>query len=173
MKSGNDDESKKSKHDPERFKRSSQGLRAFKHDELPENPTIVLFPGQGAQFVGMAKSLVDIPEAMDMFEIASSILKLVSIEIDFILNRIGFKLIVFFSPSLRYDLLKLCNEGPLDKLNQTIYCQPAVMVTSLGALELLKQHKSDAISRCIGTAGFSLGEITSLVFAGSLPFDEG
>lgn len=47
------------------------------------------------------------------------------------------------------------------------------MVTSLAALELLKQHRSDAIESCIGTAGFSLGEITSLVFAGALQFDHG
>lgn len=71
----NDDKPNKSKHNLERFLRSSQGLRAFNHDECPENPTIVLFPGQGSQFVGMAKSLVDIPEAVDMFDIASSILK--------------------------------------------------------------------------------------------------
>lgn len=73
----------------------------------------------------------------------------------------------------RYDLLKLCNEGPQKKLNETIYCQPAIMVTSLAALELLRRHREDGISKCIGTAGFSLGEITSLVFAGALPFDEG
>lgn len=47
------------------------------------------------------------------------------------------------------------------------------MVTSLASLELLKQQRKDAIESCIGTAGFSLGEITSLVFAGALPFDQG
>lgn len=69
--------------------------------------------------------------------------------------------------------MKLCNEGPADKLNQTIHCQPAVMVTSLAALELLKQHRPNAIESCIATAGFSLGEITSLAFAGGLQFDQG
>lgn len=73
----------------------------------------------------------------------------------------------------RYDLLKLCNEGPEDKLNKTVHCQPAILVTSLASLELLKKHRKDAIESCIGTAGFSLGEITSLVFAGALPFDQG
>lgn len=47
------------------------------------------------------------------------------------------------------------------------------MVTSLAALELLKKHRADAIESCIGTAGFSLGEITALVFAGALPYDQG
>lgn len=73
----------------------------------------------------------------------------------------------------RYDLLKLCNSGPIEQLNQTIYCQPAVMVTSLAALELLKKHQPNAIESCIGTAGFSLGELTALVFAGAIPFDAG
>lgn len=73
----------------------------------------------------------------------------------------------------RYDLLKLCLEGPEDKLDQAIYCQPAVMVTSLAALELLKKERPKAIESCVATAGFSSGEITSLVFAGSIPFDRG
>lgn len=77
------------------------------------------------------------------------------------------------SNSHRYDLLKLCNEGPEDKLNKTVYCQPAILVTSLASLELLKKHQRNAIESCIGTAGFSLGEITSLVFSGALPFDRG
>lgn len=69
--------------------------------------------------------------------------------------------------------MKLCNEGPADKLNQTIYCQPAIMVTSLAALELLKLHRRNAIESCIATAGFSLGEITALAFAGAMKFDQG
>lgn len=60
------------------FLRQSQGLHAFRPDEIPENPTIVLFPGQGSQFVGMAKSLVNIPEAKDMFDIASDVLRFLS-----------------------------------------------------------------------------------------------
>lgn len=59
----------------QQFLRQSQGLHAFRPDECPDNPTIILFPGQGSQFVGMAKSLVDIPEAKDMFDIASDVLR--------------------------------------------------------------------------------------------------
>lgn len=47
------------------------------------------------------------------------------------------------------------------------------MVTSLAALEQLKEERPQAIENCTATAGFSLGEITSLVFAGALPFDRG
>lgn len=62
--------------DRRRFLRQSQGLHAFRPDECPANPTIVLFPGQGSQFVGMAKSLVNIPETKEMFDIASEVLRL-------------------------------------------------------------------------------------------------
>lgn len=64
-----------------RFLKQSQGLHAFRPDEIPENPTIILFPGQGAQFVGMAKSLANIPAAKDMFDIASDVLRFVRIYI--------------------------------------------------------------------------------------------
>lgn len=73
----------------------------------------------------------------------------------------------------RYDLLKLCLEGPKEKLDQTVYCQPAIMVSSLAALERLKEERPNAIDNCVATAGFSLGEITALVFAGAIPFDKG
>lgn len=73
----------------------------------------------------------------------------------------------------RYDLLKLCLEGPQEKLNQTVYCQPAVMVASLAALEHLKEERPNALESCTATAGFSLGEITALVFAGAITFDRG
>lgn len=57
-----------------RFLRQSQGQHAYSPEEMPTNPTIVLFPGQGSQFVGMAKSIVDIPAATELFEIASDVL---------------------------------------------------------------------------------------------------
>lgn len=47
------------------------------------------------------------------------------------------------------------------------------MVTSLAALEQLKEERPNAIDACLATAGFSLGEITSLIFAGAIPFDKG
>lgn len=116
-----------------------------KHD--PRNTSIILFPGQGSQYVGMAKNLLKFPMAKDLFELANYL--------------------------LGYDLLKLCLEGPREKLDQTKYCQPAVMVTSLAAIERLKEERPKAIDNCVATAGFSLGEITALVFAGALGFERG
>lgn len=64
--------------------------RNHKHYESSNTgPTIVLFPGQGSQFVGMAKSLVNIPDAKQLFDKASEILKYVKYIFDF---QHGFKL---------------------------------------------------------------------------------
>lgn len=120
-------------------------VERFKQD--PRETSIVLFPGQGSQYVGMGKELLKFPMTKDLFELASYILK--------------------------YDLLKLCLEGPKEKLDQTMYCQPAIMVCSLAAIERLKEERPNAIDNCTGTAGFSLGEITALVFAGALGFERG
>jgi [acyl-carrier-protein] S-malonyltransferase len=81
-----------------------QAGKAFRSKTDPRETSIILFPGQGAQFVGMAKNLIKIPEARDMFELASDV--------------------------LGYDLLKLCLQGPKSDLDKTIYCQPAVMVNN-------------------------------------------
>lgn len=118
-----------------------------KSKQDPRETSIVLFPGQGSQYVGMGKELLKFPMARDLFDLASYILK--------------------------YDVLKLCLEGPKEKLDQTRYCQPAIMVCSLAALERLKEERPNAIGNCVGAAGFSLGEITALVFAGALGFERG
>ncbi|XP_005187564.1 probable malonyl-CoA-acyl carrier protein transacylase, mitochondrial [Musca domestica] len=112
----------------------------------PKETSIILFPGQGTQYVGMASKLIRFPEARRIFELANEV--------------------------LGYDLLKLCLEGPVEKLNRTEHAQHAVMVSSLAALEQLKEERPKAIDTCVATAGFSLGEITALVFAGVLPFDK-
>lgn len=95
----------------------------------------------------MADKLKRIPEAMDMFYIAKDI--------------------------LGYDLFELCSKGPKYKLNQTAYAQPAIAVTSLASLERLREARPNSIENCVGTAGFSLGEISALIFAGAIPFDQG
>lgn len=47
------------------------------------------------------------------------------------------------------------------------------MTTSLANLEVLREERPDAVYNCVGSAGFSLGEITALIFAGALQFDQG
>lgn len=110
--------------------------------------TAFLFPGQGAQTVGMAAALCNsLPAAQELFNRASA--------------------------ALGYDLLHVCVHGPAERLNATDVSQPAIFVASLAALEQLKASEPDAAAGVVATAGLSLGEYTALVFAGAMSFDDG
>lgn len=69
--------------------------------------------------------------------------------------------------------MKLCNKGPKKQLNQTDKAHVAIVVASLAHLERLKEMRANSVRDCVGTAGFGIGEITSLIFAGSLQFEQG
>ena len=101
-----------------------------------------IFPGQGSQSVGMGKELVlNFKIAAQIFEEAS--------------DAIG------------VNLKKLSFEGPEDELNLTANTQPAILTTSIAALEVLKAEtelQADLL------AGHSLGEYTALVHGGSFTF---
>jgi [acyl-carrier-protein] S-malonyltransferase len=107
-----------------------------------------LFPGQGAQTVGMARTLCEsLPAARQLFIEASAI--------------------------LGYDLLDVCVKGPAERLNATAVSQPAIFVASLAALESLRGTDPAVVSSCEAAAGLSLGEYVALVFAGALNFRDG
>jgi [acyl-carrier-protein] S-malonyltransferase len=74
---------------------------------------------------------------------------------------------------LGYDLAKICFEGPAAELDTTEISQPAIFVTSLAALEMLRADSPDVAQSCAMAAGLSLGEYTALVFAGALSFEDG
>ena len=76
------------------------------------------------------------------------------------------------SAILGYDLLAVCRSGPADRLNTTAVSQPAILVASLAALELLRSRDGHPLDAATVTAGLSLGEYTALVFAGVLDFDD-
>eukprot|EP00240_Pyramimonas_obovata_P004837 CAMPEP_0118920922 /NCGR_PEP_ID=MMETSP1169-20130426/343_1 /TAXON_ID=36882 /ORGANISM="Pyramimonas obovata, Strain CCMP722" /LENGTH=386 /DNA_ID=CAMNT_0006861543 /DNA_START=47 /DNA_END=1207 /DNA_ORIENTATION=- len=109
-----------------------------------------LFPGQGAQSVGMAKEAVEAtPAAKALFDKAAEI--------------------------LGYDLLEVCAEGPAEKLNSTVVSQPAIYVSSLAAVEVLRAQEGgqETIDSADVAAGLSLGEYTALAFAGAFSFEDG
>jgi len=54
---------------------------------------------------------------------------------------------------LGYDLLQLCLEGPKEKLDDTVYSQPALFVAGLAAVERLRQDNAQAVKNCSATAG--------------------
>ena len=102
-----------------------------------------VFPGQGAQFVGMGKDLYDNnPKAKELFEKANDI--------------------------LGYRITDIMFDGTDDVLKQTKVTQPAVFLHSvIKAISLGDEFKPSMV------AGHSLGEFSALVAAGALNFEDG
>ena len=101
----------------------------------------ILFPGQGAQVVGMGRDVYEkSPAGRAVFDLADGVL--------------GFR------------LTEVIFNGPEEKLTETDISQPAILTTSLALLAALREMgwRGEAAA----TAGLSLGEYTALVFAGAL-----
>jgi [acyl-carrier-protein] S-malonyltransferase len=110
--------------------------------------TAFIFPGQGAQTVGMGADVAQAyPVAAALFDKANAIL-------GFDLKTIGF-------------------EGPAEKLNSTTMSQPAIFVTSAALLEILRTSPATANVKPDVTAGLSMGEYTALYAAGAISFEDG
>ena len=108
-------------------------------------PIGFLFPGQGAQFVGMGKDLcAESPAACELFKKADEI--------------------------LGYSISKVCFEGPETELTRTLYAQTGILVTSLAALFALRE-KIPGLQPSL-VAGLSLGEFTALTAAGAISFED-
>lgn len=65
---------------------------------------------------------------------------------------------------LGYDLLKLCLEGPKEKLDDTVFSQPALYVAGLAAVEKLRQDNLAAVNECTATAGLPSTHIDILAY---------
>ena len=105
----------------------------------------VLFPGQGTQYVGMGKDFyVTFKESQEVFDRASEV--------------------------LGFDVPALCFSKSREELNKTSMCQPAILVTSIAILEVLRKNSSLWKDASLAVAGLSLGEYTAHVSAGSLSF---
>lgn len=107
-----------------------------------------LFPGQGAQAIGMGRALhARHAVVRELFEEASSL--------------------------LGYDLADICFNGPADRLAMTEFSQPALFVTSMAAIEAMRIEHPEWLERAHVTAGLSLGEYTAVCFAGGFRFADG
>ena len=109
-----------------------------------------LFPGQGAQYVGMGKELYNnFPESKAVFDEAENVLPHANIK-------------------------RLCFQGPIEELTQTANSQVCILVASIAALEALgSRFKAQGVDLDItACAGLSLGELTSLVAAKSISFED-
>ena len=106
-----------------------------------------LFPGQGAQHVGMGKDLhAGIPAARAVFEAADE--------------------------ALGFPLSALCFEGPEDELQRTVNAQPALVAHGVAALAAAIDRGSVAEGPAF-LAGHSLGEYAALIAAGAIGFEDG
>lgn len=107
-----------------------------------------IFPGQGAQKVGMGRDLFEaFPEARAVFEQADA--------------------------ALERDLSTIIFQGPEDELVRTINTQPAILVTSLACLAAARANGDTLGPEPEFMAGHSLGEYTALVAAGALRIEDG
>ena len=102
-----------------------------------------VFPGQGSQYVGMGSEV----------------------------NRVFYEAAQIIGDAescLGYDISELCFFGPQEKLDQTEYAQPAILLTSVVLFELLKKFDVEPVV----VAGLSLGEYTALVASGAMTLQE-
>ncbi|MFA5524771.1 MAG: ACP S-malonyltransferase [Tissierellales bacterium] len=102
-----------------------------------------VFPGQGAQYIGMGKEIAErYPAADRVFNMSSEILNL--------------------------DMKNLCFDGSDEDIVKTEFTQPAILTTSIAILKVIEEYGISA-EIC---AGLSLGEYTALVYSGALHFED-
>lgn len=108
--------------------------------------TVLMFSGQGAQSVGMAKTLYEnFDSVKNLFDRAD--------------ETLGFK------------LSQICFEGPSSELTKTNICQPALYLHGFAVVEVLKEK--GMLGDVVSAIGLSLGELTAHAFAGTYTFEEG
>ena len=106
----------------------------------------VIFPGQGAQAVGMGRDIAEAsPRASAVFKLADEV--------------------------LGFGLSAICFDGPADELGRTDIQQPAIFVVSVAIWEAFLEAGGSADHFC-AAAGLSLGEYTALHIGGAMSFED-
>ena len=124
------------------------GVSQVETNEITIMKTAFLFPGQGAQVVGMGADIAkSFPSAAEIFNKANDI--------------------------VGYDLSRICFEGPAEELSSTTISQPAIFTTSAAILEVIRTEPATSGIRADFVAGLSMGEYTALYAAGVIDFEEG
>lgn len=107
----------------------------------------LLFPGQGAQRIGMGKDFFEqYEQARSVYQRANDV--------------------------LGFDIAQICFNGEETELSRTLISQPAILVTSIAVLEVFKSLTGIAVEACYATCGHSLGEYTALVSAGAINLED-
>ncbi len=108
----------------------------------------LIFSGQGAQKVGMGRTLAEqSPAARALYDEANAV--------------------------LGWDLAKVCFEGPETELTQTKVCQPALFVHGMALLAALRELGKQPAGEPHFALGLSLGEVTAYCAAGVFDFSTG
>jgi [acyl-carrier-protein] S-malonyltransferase len=107
---------------------------------------VLVFPGQGSQYVGMGKNFLNHP-CYEFFKTADTILD--------------------------FSLSDLCLHGPEEKLKQTEITQPAVVAHSLAYYFLVRSRLENHKIPIAAVLGHSVGEYAALIAAGALSFEDG
>lgn len=115
---------------------------------MTDSSTIVLCPGQGAQYVGMGRDWARTYEAAaETFRHADEVLNL--------------------------DVSRACFDGPQERIDDTDVAQVCIYVTSVACVRALEQMGRYDEETLVATAGLSLGEYTALYLAGVFDFEDG
>lgn len=123
-----------------------QGRNDWKAWEAFLKDWVWVFPGQGAQYVGMGSNLLRQSRAARLlFEEAQ--------------DRLGL------------PLARICTEGPSERLSETQFSQPAIFCLSIAMMRALQEAIPEA--QPLAVAGLSLGEYSAMVASGRLTFAEG
>ncbi|XP_011306937.1 probable malonyl-CoA-acyl carrier protein transacylase, mitochondrial [Fopius arisanus] len=112
----------------------------------PRESSVLVFPGQGTIKVGSVNDYLRFPRVKEIFDIANEI--------------------------LCYDVLKILQKGPREKLNRTEFNQTATLALSLAAIEKLWEERPRAVENCKVVAGYSVGELAALVFSGCISMED-